>query len=226
MTFIKNKIITMSDLEKRFSFDPSDQRNLISDKGLWSQVWKVFDKNGQTYAGKFPPHMYFGYDLSLNEPEFLDIVASSRFHENYIAQKISEINPEYTPKPEGIFAIECKNTNFYFPAFVNEYNENTKIKYIIHPSDIPFMQELFEKGFFLRGDSFTLPNNLITKKGRIQVIDFGWWGYQNVINPFPRLEKQHLKELLKYSETHKDYSQKVLKKLKESSQFSSHPQAV
>jgi len=217
MQFRKNKIVKMSDLERRFSFDLSEENNLIS-WGEFGIVRKVRDKLGKVYAGKFPKKMEFGYNFTLNDLRYFDRVATSRNHESWIAKKIYEFNPELVLKPEGVFAVEYRNLGFYFPAFVSRYDESLKPISIGDINEIPFIKNLIEEGFFFWEDSEKKPNTLISKEGKIKLIDFGHWSYRGIVNPCPHLREESDEKLKYFFKKTSSYSQKILASFIESSQ--------
>lgn len=202
MRFRKNKIVKLDDLPKRFSFDFKNGNDKITDNGNWSTMWKVRDENGKVYAGKFPRGYVSDHDIEkdfikLNE-EALNLFATSRYHENWIAQKICRIDPEWTPKPEGALAVRLEGTNSYFPAFVNEYDESFETTAWNLDGSDNILTELVERGFVFYFDAFRRKNYLADDKGGRKLIDFQLWGYQGIINPFPWLSHDTDEDFQKY----------------------------
>jgi hypothetical protein len=218
MRFEKNKIFQLSDLERKFSFDFDNKDEMISNIGKYSTVWKVYDENGKVYAGKF---YFFGNKRKVFSDELIKkidkdkntMVSSSRNHENFVAQKIYEIKPDWTPKPEGVFAVRLEGVkkDFYFPAFVNEYDETLEAKPKGLIEDLFQLKSLITRHFFFSPDATLLRNNLIDKNGKLELIDFGWWGYKRIINPFPKLEIFPDSELEKWNKKHFYFSKDLLK---------------
>jgi hypothetical protein len=187
-------------LEKKFTVDLKDENNFVSDRGSFSNIYRVHNDKGEVYCGKFPKWIQAGEHMLMDNGllNFIEKVGgnSDRFvncclYEENIARDLWN-RFDLAMKPEGVYFVKVKGMkDLFLPAFVNELaidmnpyylNESEYLRYLLEKEKA--FKKVISDGYYMHLDSEQDSNCFYSRKKGFKFNDFGLWGKDGNFNPY------------------------------------------